>query len=133
MSGAMGNGSKYFQGVWPQYYNARKMGDLRTPGPANSWVIIDEHPDSNDDACLFVNPADAFNAGDNKWTEVPGGMHDSASGLVFADGHSEIHKWKGQVTTQPVTFTTYLQSVSVSGDALSQQDLQWLAQRTPQQ
>ena len=133
MDGAMGDGSKYFQGVWSQFYNVKKMGDMHTPGPSGCWLMIDEHPDSDDDASLFVNPADAnATGGDNSWTELPGSMHGESSGMVFADGHSEVHKWKGSTTMQPVSYTTYKQNVSVSGDGLSQQDLQWLAQRTPQ-
>jgi prepilin-type N-terminal cleavage/methylation domain-containing protein len=133
MDGAMGDGSKYFAGVWPQFYNVKKVGDMHTPGPSSCWVITDEHPDSDDDACLFVNPADAnATGGDNTWTELPGSMHGQSAGMVFGDGHSEIHKWLGATTTQPVTYKTYLQSVSVSGDPASQQDLAWLALRTPQ-
>lgn len=133
MNGAMGDGSKYFLGVWSQFYNVKTMNDMRTPGPSACWVTIDENPDSDDDAALFVNPADAnATGGDNAWTELPGSMHGESSGMVFADGHSEVHKWKGSKTIQPVTYKTYLQNVSVAGDGLSQQDLQWLAQRTPQ-
>jgi prepilin-type N-terminal cleavage/methylation domain-containing protein len=133
MDGAMGYGSKYFAGLWPQFYNVKKSGDMHTPGPSGCWVITDEHPDSDDDASFFVNPADANVVGsDNMWTELPGSMHAQSAGMVFGDGHSEIHKWKGGLTTQPVAYKTYLQSVSVSTDQASQQDLQWLAQRTPQ-
>ncbi len=132
MDGAMGNGSKYFAGVWPQFYEVKKVGDMHTPGPSSCWLITDEHPDSDDDASLFVNPADANGTGgDNMWTELPGSMHAQAAGMVFGDGHAEIHSWKGGTTTQPVTYKTYLQGVSVAGDAPSLQDLQWLAQRTP--
>ncbi len=133
MDGAMGNGVKYFAGVWSQFYNVKKSSDMHTPGPSACWVITDEHPDSDDDASFFVNPADAnATGGDNSWTELPGSMHGNSAGMVFGDGHSEVHKWNGSITTQPVTYKTYLQNVSVTGDTASQQDLQWLAAHTPQ-
>jgi prepilin-type N-terminal cleavage/methylation domain-containing protein/prepilin-type processing-associated H-X9-DG protein len=131
MDGAMGDGSKYFNGVWPAFYNPKKLSDMHTPGPSDCWVVTDEHPDSNDDATFFVNPADANGTG-TSFTELPGSLHGKASGMVFADGHSEVHAWKGTITTQPVTFITYLQNVPVSSDRASQLDLAWFAQHTPQ-
>ena len=134
MNGAMGDGLKYFAsgspGGWTQFYNSKKAGDLHNPGPSDSFVLLDEHPDSNDDATFYVNPADA-NGNGTSITELPGSMH-GASGMVFADGHSEVHVWKGGKTTQPVTYpNSYLQGVG-SLDAGSQKDETWLAQHTPQ-
>jgi prepilin-type N-terminal cleavage/methylation domain-containing protein/prepilin-type processing-associated H-X9-DG protein len=135
MDGAMGDGTKYFQtpngGNWPAYYNAKKLSDMHSPGPSDCWVITDEHPDTDDDATFFVNPADAYGAGDGKFTELPGSLHGKAAGMVFADGHSEVHVWKGKVTTVPVTYN--YPSLSVTTDAASQADLAWFAQHTPAQ
>jgi len=136
MNGAMGDGSKWFApgngGNWPQFYNAKKFTDFHVPGPVDCWMILDEHPDSDDDATFYVNPADASGTG-TSFTELPGSMHAGACALVFADGHSEIHKWHGGKTKPPVTYATpWVQAVNISGDTDSQKDLQWLAQRTPQ-
>jgi prepilin-type N-terminal cleavage/methylation domain-containing protein len=144
MDGAMGDGSKWFApstpsgGNWAAFYNAKKLTNIHTPGPSDCWVIMDEHPDTDDDATFYVNPADAANGtSDNKFTELPGSLHGNASGIVYADGHSDVHVWKGGITTQPVTYvnspSTYTpaQGLSVSGDAVSQKDLTWLAQHTP--
>ncbi len=133
MDGAMGDGSKYFKGVWPAFYNVKKSSDMHTPGPSDCWVVMDEHPNSDDDATFFVNPADA-NGNGTTFTELPGTLHGNAGGILFADGHSDMHPWKGGVTTRPFnpSATSYYQGVSVSGDAVSQKDLTWLAQHTPQ-
>ena len=136
MDGAMGDGSKWFAppsgGNWPAFYNAKKLTDLHNPGPANCWVIMDEHPDSDDDATLYVNPADAASGtSDYTFTELPGSMHNKGSGMVYADGHSEVHVWTGSVDTPPVVYRTYVQSVSVVGDTSALNDLFWLAQHTP--
>lgn len=134
MNGAFGDGSKWFApgagGNWPLYYNVKKTSDLHSPGPSDTWMILDEHPDSDDDATFYVNPADASGNG-TTFTELPGSMHGGACAMVFADGHSEVHKWSGPTTKTPVSYVTYLQAVNVSSDAASKRDLQWLAQRTP--
>jgi prepilin-type processing-associated H-X9-DG protein len=136
MNGALGDGSKWFSpgagGNWPQFYNVKKSSDFHTPGPSDCWMILDEHPDSDDDATFYVNPVDANGAG-TTFTELPGSMHSGSAALVFADGHSEIHKWLGAKTKPPVTYPpNYLQGVNISGDTGSQKDLAWLAQHTPQ-
>jgi prepilin-type N-terminal cleavage/methylation domain-containing protein/prepilin-type processing-associated H-X9-DG protein len=124
MDGAVGNGDKYNFG-WPNYFWARKMGDLSVPGPSMSWVFVDEHPDSIDDGILYINPA--CTNGTGVFTELPGSLHAAACGVSFADGHAEIHKWVDPTTVHPVTYRTVNQ-VSVSNN----RDLAWLAQRTPQ-
>ena len=136
MDGAMGDGSKWFApgngGNWPAFYNVKKSTDMHTPGPSDSWVMMDEHPNSNDDATFYVNPADAAGNG-TSFTELPGSLHGSSGGIVFGDGHSEIHSWKGSITTQPFNagMSGYLQGVNVSSDPMSQRDLTWLALHTP--
>ena len=140
MDGAMGDGSKWFApgngGNWAAFYNAKKLTDMHNPGPSDCWVITDEHPNSDDDATFYVNPADAGLAGetsDNSFTELPGSLHGNAAGMVYADGHSEVHVWKGRVTTTPFdpSRTSYLQALSVTSDPASQKDLAWFAQHTP--
>jgi prepilin-type processing-associated H-X9-DG protein len=141
MDGAMGDGSKWFgynangtpnggHSQMPLFYNAKKLTDLHSPGPSACWLIMDEHPDSDDDACFYVDPAAASGTG-TAFLELPGSMHNNAAGLVYADGHSEAHVWQGRITTQPVKYVAYLQTVSVSSDPASQRDLTWLAQHTP--
>ena len=141
MNGAMGDGSKYFgfdlngtaspgHSSMPLYYNAKKVTDMHTPGPADCWMIMDEHPDSNDDATMFVDPADASGTGTSV-VEFPGNLHGNAAAMVFGDGHSEIHVWKGAAFLKPVSYITYYQNISISGDAFSQKDLAWMAQHTP--
>jgi len=133
MNGAMGDGSKWFApgngGNWAAFYNAKKLTDMHNPGPSDCYVMLDENPQSNDDATFYTNPADATGNGTGTFTELPGSMHGNASGLVFADGHSEVHVWKDSQTTPAFnsSYSSYLQGVSVSNN----KDLIWLAQHTP--
>jgi prepilin-type N-terminal cleavage/methylation domain-containing protein len=140
MNGAMGDGSKWFSppnggaSGMPLFYNAKKTSDLHSPGPSDCWVITDEHPNSDDDATIYVDPAAATQTGKN-FTELPGSMHANSAALVFADGHSETHKWKGTVTTTRFdpTRTSYLSGSAIPTlDSASANDLQWFAGHTPQ-
>jgi len=125
MNGAVGGGRKYnglpFSST---YWWAQKTSDLNTPGPSESWVFIDEHPDSIDDGILYTD-AGATN-GTGQFTELPSGEHGGACGVAFADGHSEIHRWRTSVTLVKVSYTL-LQRVDVTQN----DDLAWLARRTP--
>ncbi|HUD48852.1 MAG TPA: prepilin-type N-terminal cleavage/methylation domain-containing protein [Candidatus Baltobacteraceae bacterium] len=126
MDGAVGDGEKYTFPNWgsERMWWAVKMSDLTAPGPAMSWVFIDEHPDSIDDEIMYINPAETNGTG--VFTELPGSLHDSACAVSFADGHAEMHKWIARETIHPVTFTV-VDQVNVTASP----DLSWLAVRTP--
>ena len=128
MDGAVGDGDKYQDPNpfgWTQWHVAKKTGDFRFPGPSDSWVITDEHPDSVDDALLYTASYAV-----NQFTELPGNQHGGGCGISFADGHAEIHKWVDSVMTshRTVSYTT-VQRVSCS---ISDADMVWLAAHTPQ-
>ncbi len=130
MDASIGDGSKYSGFSWsagpPAFWWAKKMGELINPGPASSWLLTDEHPDSIDDTILYVNPY--FDSGTGQFTELPAAYHGGACGVGFADGHAEIHAWKDALTQHPVTYGA-LNQQSVSNS----KDLAWMAQRTPRQ
>jgi prepilin-type N-terminal cleavage/methylation domain-containing protein/prepilin-type processing-associated H-X9-DG protein len=139
MNAAMGDGYKWFgvdnpgHSTMPLYYNVTKTTGMRSPGPSDCWVVTDEHPDANDDCALFVDPADVNGTG-TSFTELPGSLHAKAAGMFFADGHAEVHVWKGSLDTPPVKYVAYAgQGVSLTGDSLALQDLVWFAQHTPAQ
>jgi prepilin-type N-terminal cleavage/methylation domain-containing protein/prepilin-type processing-associated H-X9-DG protein len=75
----------------------RKTTDIRNP--ANYWVFLDEHPDGINDGYFACDGA----GGDTqKWQDLPASSHGGACGFSFADGHSEIKKWKCASTIVPV-------------------------------
>jgi prepilin-type processing-associated H-X9-DG protein len=78
---------------------------------------------------MYVDPGAATGTGTGSFTELPGSMHGSSAGLVFADGHSEVHTWRDPQTTPKFdpSRTSYLQAVPVTND----KDLVWFAQHTP--
>jgi prepilin-type processing-associated H-X9-DG protein len=89
------------------------------PKPTMMWVIIDEHPDGINDAAFYMN---------NKleWTDYPASYHNNAGGLSFADGHSEIHKWRDDATLHPIRQGNGLKQMSVPGSM----DAQWMLDHT---
>ena len=73
-----------------------KMSDFTRPGPVNTFVLLDESSSINDG--WFMANLSGFDprvpALQTSFGDAPGGWHDRACGFSFADGHSEIHKWK---------------------------------------
>ena len=93
---AMGDGNKDNFGGWsPTFFFAKKMANLIRPGPSMAWLFVDEHPDSINDAGAF--PPDRI----GNIPDAPATYHNGAAGFAFADGHSEIHKWRGPTMTKP--------------------------------
>jgi len=78
-------------------------------------VLIDENANSLNDAGFAVTMVG------NKFLDGPGSYHGFACGLAFADGHSEIHKWKDGRTS----WTTGAADYSPPNP-----DVIWLQERT---
>jgi hypothetical protein len=82
--------------LWtPGYIGFKKASDLVRPGPGNTFVIIDEGPTINDG--FFATDMDSYDPNDmpgKRTTDAPASYHHKAGSLSFADGHSEIHKWR---------------------------------------
>jgi prepilin-type N-terminal cleavage/methylation domain-containing protein/prepilin-type processing-associated H-X9-DG protein len=117
-------GRSYF---FPQYRQFLKQAQI--PQPANTWVTVDEHPDSINDGFFIVilNPMDG-NINKTAWSDTPASYHNGACAFSFADGHAEIHKWKSSTSKYPVTFT--YANFTVPFDTLGLQDFQWYKDHT---
>jgi prepilin-type N-terminal cleavage/methylation domain-containing protein/prepilin-type processing-associated H-X9-DG protein len=119
------------------YIKAAIMSDLKNPGPANIYTVLDEHPDSINDAAFMLNAgADARTA--LHWRDFPGSLHNGAVSISFADGHSEIHKWIVGTTVQPVEYRNFSTTGSIMTYPLNQstsigdnKDCEWMLDRMP--
>jgi prepilin-type N-terminal cleavage/methylation domain-containing protein/prepilin-type processing-associated H-X9-DG protein len=110
------------------FFVATKMNQLRHP--SESWVFINEHPDSIDDGIMYVDPRSAN--GNGTLIEIPSSYLGGACGISFADGHAEVHKWLTGAFVVPVKAQSGYRYPANPGITLSgNQDLAWLAQRTP--
>lgn len=63
--------------------------------PVETWVLIDEAPNSINDAAFAMQMTGDTSAPNSAHVEDrPAGYHAGACGMSFTDGHSIIHKWK---------------------------------------
>jgi len=67
----------------------RKQTDINNPGPSQTWVFVDENENSINDGWFVNDPNQS-----QTWVDKPATYHNNACGLSFADGHTEIKKWK---------------------------------------
>ena len=87
----------------------RKTTDMKDPGPSNSAVYLDEREDSINDG-MFVpamegaaaSPTSAPTPGAYGIIDYPAAYHGGAGGFSFADGHSEMKRWRDSRTTPPL-------------------------------
>ena len=92
--------------LWaPGFFAYKKMSSLIRPGPVNTFVILDEGLAINDG--FFATDMDTYDPNNmaGKWTtDVPATYHSMAGSFSFADGHSEIHKWRDERTARQRTY-----------------------------
>jgi len=84
------------QTAWLTY---GKTSSFSRPGPANTFVIIDENPFSIDDGLISI-PAFAT-PGSTYLIDFPSGLHGAAGVISFADGHVIVYKWLDRRTYTP--------------------------------
>jgi len=86
--------------AWGQARVFLRFSDLVDPGPAGTFVFLDQREDSinwgNFAADMTGYPDKPAQRQFNQ--DLPGSYHHRAGGFSFADGHSEIHRWLDQRT-----------------------------------
>ncbi len=86
----------------------KQMSDLRpgkTPGPAGTWLFMDERQDSINwgNYCVVMTGDSPYAPQSFEFDQdMPGFLHNNAVGLSFTDGHAEIHKWADPRTCPPM-------------------------------
>jgi prepilin-type N-terminal cleavage/methylation domain-containing protein/prepilin-type processing-associated H-X9-DG protein len=98
--------SNHHDDPWATY---GKFSAVALPSPAMLWVFVDENADGLNDAAF------AFQMVNSAWLDAPGSYHNGACGFAFADGHSEIHRWRAS---------------PVPHSAANETDWNWTQQRT---
>jgi prepilin-type N-terminal cleavage/methylation domain-containing protein/prepilin-type processing-associated H-X9-DG protein len=110
-----------------------KESDLNLPGPSNTWVLVDEREDSINDG-YFVVDMMGFVEGNATSTrqvvDFPASYHNGAAGFAFADGHSEIHRWRSSQFLQPIKKGQTLPLNVPARDNLARSDIYWMAERS---
>ena len=143
MNGALGGNPTFGANYTPngeqrKYFSAKKPSELKTPGPANIFVVLDEHPDSISDATYMLNGG-LYDQTSEKWRDYPGNLHNNCVSISFADGHSEIHKWTDVRTYQTVQFKSFgtggtpplTKPINQTYSLIRSPDYEWLEDRMP--
>jgi prepilin-type N-terminal cleavage/methylation domain-containing protein/prepilin-type processing-associated H-X9-DG protein len=122
MNGYVGDYGKTMAQVYGQssYRTFLKTTAFTRPGPSQTWVFLDEHPDSINDGLFGLYMTQL------RWDDVPASYHNGACGFSFADGHAEIKKWRDQGTLAPIRKA----NPSTGTGASAPNDLKWLQERT---
>ncbi len=106
----------------------KKLVDVTAPGPALTWLFLDEREDSINDG-EFVVGMFGYPDQSGQWTIVdyPASYHNNAGGFSFVDGHSEIKKWKDPRTTPRLRPGV---SLPLNVPSAKNPDVLWLMERT---
>lgn len=124
--GDVNNIANYISGqTMHNWIRILKTTDLKL-GAVNTWVLLDECPDSINDSFFAVQVQPGGSA---VWTDVPASTHNGAGGFSFADGHAEIKKWLNGNTRALVRRL----SPCPDNNLYSPNDLAWLQQHTTTQ
>ena len=97
--------------------------------PTKTFVFVDEHPDGINDAAFAVQCQGADNPSTAIIIDYPASFHGGACGFAFADGHSEIHKWRGSKIKAPAKYKNFALSLNVPAED-SWLDVSWIAENT---
>ena len=81
-------------------------------------MFLDEREDSIDDGYFAVN----MDKANPQLVNFPGGFHNGAGGLSFADGHTEIHRWVDPRTVPPFKKGQKREFIPMKNN----RDLEWL-------
>jgi prepilin-type N-terminal cleavage/methylation domain-containing protein len=101
--GGWGGTDGYWGPVFSDYVIYLKQTELQVPGPSKVFVFLDMREDSLDMGNFGTRMAGwPDQSSQYGFYDLPGFYHHLACGFSFADGHSEIHRWRDSRTTPPL-------------------------------
>jgi prepilin-type processing-associated H-X9-DG protein len=92
-------------GPYPIYMKTTDLVPVKSPGPSDTWVFIDERQDCINwgNYATDMTGDDPPNPGLYEFSEdMPGMYHNRSAGFAFADGHASIQHWLDARTTPPI-------------------------------
>ena len=118
MNSNVGEGSRTWTSP-SKYPLCKKMSNIKTP--SMMYVFLDEREDSINDGWFAEDPDTPYYL-----VDYPASYHNRACGFSFADGHSEIRRWRGKgICPTLVEGQDLPLGVNMPGD----QDVLWIQQR----
>jgi prepilin-type N-terminal cleavage/methylation domain-containing protein/prepilin-type processing-associated H-X9-DG protein len=125
MSQSFGNGSWL---PYPTYRTYVRGSDITLPPPTRMWVLLDEHPDSINDAAFAVEMVEPNRMAQARIIDFPASYHNGACGFSFADGHSEIRRWQDGRTKVPAKYRDGALTLVVASP--NNPDVWWMVERS---
>ncbi|MBX3732079.1 MAG: type II secretion system protein [Verrucomicrobiae bacterium] len=121
----------------PRWRVYLRESDIQVPGPAQTFVLLDEREDSINDG-YFVVDMQGFVEGNpdsmRQLVDYPAAYHNGAAGFAFADGHSEIKKWLSAEFRRPVRRGVLLAlNIPIGNKPDLKRDVYWMADRSTRQ
>ena len=100
----------------------RKASEMTRPGPVNTFVMLDESGLTINDGFFAVTMEnyDPNNLPAKRIIDVPATYHGNAGSFSFADGHSEIHRWRDGRTA----------GLLIGDDSHNNPDVDWIQSKT---
>jgi len=114
-------------GTWKGW---KKTSDPAKRSPTELIVLLDEHPDSINDA-YWIATLSGY-GGLYGWCDLPATYHNGACGFAFLDGHSQIKRWTGKLrssTWQQVTYRDRHAGVFICDSPADKNDIDWVKDR----
>jgi prepilin-type N-terminal cleavage/methylation domain-containing protein/prepilin-type processing-associated H-X9-DG protein len=114
-------------GLWKGW---KKTSDPAQRSPTELIVLLDEHPDSINDA-YWIATLSGY-GGLYGWCDLPATYHNGACGFAFLDGHSQVKRWTGKLrsgTWQQVTYTDRHAGVFKCDSPADRNDIDWVKDR----
>jgi len=108
------------QTTWHTY---GKITQMTRPGPAMTWIIMDENPQTINDGSLIVCMQPLL-------VDYPANYHNGGAGISFADGHAEVHKWLDAFVNPNISGATGGPGYTPPVAPDPCQDLAWIQPRT---
>jgi prepilin-type N-terminal cleavage/methylation domain-containing protein len=115
----------------PNMRHYLKETDLTVPGPANTWLLVDENQQSINDAWMVEDPSEGSVETPN-WVDCPASYHDGACGMSFCDGHAIIKKWRDPTVLEQTSIAVLNPSTwaGTTGVSKFEPDVLWMVNRS---
>jgi prepilin-type N-terminal cleavage/methylation domain-containing protein/prepilin-type processing-associated H-X9-DG protein len=82
-----------------------RLADMVDPGPARTWILLDQRQDSINWGNFFTDMHGyPDQPGQVRFSyDFPASYHNGSGGFSFADGHAETRRWVDPRTTPPLS------------------------------
>jgi prepilin-type N-terminal cleavage/methylation domain-containing protein/prepilin-type processing-associated H-X9-DG protein len=109
-----------------------KYSELMYPGADRIYVFLDEREDAVNwgNAIIDMTGYSPNNPASYRFLDIPASYHGNAGGFSFADGHSELKKWRDSRTTKAVSEGGVIFDGSTPLPSANNMDIAWMQDKT---